>query len=151
MSAVSRLLADLHPIVCAKAEAFLELCSVGQTPVLVYFTYRSIEEQDELYRQGRRGVPGERIVTNAKGGESAHNFRAAFDCIPLVDGQPWWEPRQGQKEQWEETWAKIGKCAEKVGLDWYGDPWGAHLPWDVGHFEEPGWKYAKEFLLQVDR
>lgn len=39
---------------------------------------RTYEEQDKLYAQGRKGVPGN-IVTKAKGGESFHNFGIALD------------------------------------------------------------------------
>lgn len=39
---------------------------------------RTYAEQDALYRQGRWGNPGPR-VTNARGGQSWHNFGVAFD------------------------------------------------------------------------
>lgn len=39
---------------------------------------RTYAEQDALYRQGRWGHPGPR-VTNARGGESWHNFGVAWD------------------------------------------------------------------------
>lgn len=41
--------------------------------------YRSFEEQDALYEKGRRGISGEGKVTNARGGSSAHQYRAAVD------------------------------------------------------------------------
>jgi peptidoglycan L-alanyl-D-glutamate endopeptidase CwlK len=46
-------------------------------------TYRSIEEQNALYAQGRT-IKGN-IVTNAKGGESYHNYGLAFDIAILLD------------------------------------------------------------------
>jgi peptidoglycan L-alanyl-D-glutamate endopeptidase CwlK len=39
---------------------------------------RTYAEQDALFRRGRNGVPGPR-VTNARGGESNHNFGVAWD------------------------------------------------------------------------
>lgn len=39
---------------------------------------RSYEQQNKLFRQGRYGNPGP-IVTNARGGESNHNFGMAWD------------------------------------------------------------------------
>ena len=39
---------------------------------------RSYQEQDALFRQGRFGNPGPR-VTNARGGQSRHNFGIAWD------------------------------------------------------------------------
>lgn len=46
--------------------------------------YRSIKEQDELYAQGR--TKAGQIVTNAKGGESQHNFGIAFDVVDRYRG-----------------------------------------------------------------
>lgn len=56
--------------------------------------YRSVAEQNELHAQGRT-KPG-KIVTNAKGGESFHNFGIAadfaFDTDEKAFGlQPGWE------------------------------------------------------------
>ena len=45
---------------------------------------RSYEEQNALFRQGRFGHPGPR-VTNARGGQSRHNFGIAWD-IGIFDG-----------------------------------------------------------------
>ena len=39
---------------------------------------RTYAQQDALYRQGRDGHPGP-VVTNAKGGQSNHNFGLAWD------------------------------------------------------------------------
>jgi peptidoglycan L-alanyl-D-glutamate endopeptidase CwlK len=45
---------------------------------------RSYEEQNALFRQGRFGNPGPR-VTNARGGQSRHNFGIAWD-IGIFEG-----------------------------------------------------------------
>lgn len=45
---------------------------------------RSYQEQDALFRQGRFGNPGPR-VTNARGGQSRHNFGIAWD-IGIFEG-----------------------------------------------------------------
>ena len=46
-------------------------------------TYRSIQEQNELYAIGRT-IKGNK-VTNAKGGQSYHNYGLAFDIVILLD------------------------------------------------------------------
>ena len=46
-------------------------------------TLRTTKEQNDLYAQGRT-VKG-KIVTNAKGGQSYHNFGLAFDIVILYD------------------------------------------------------------------
>jgi len=42
------------------------------------YVYRSIEEQNKLYNQRPK-------VTNAKGGQSIHNYSLAFDYVIMLD------------------------------------------------------------------
>ena len=51
--------------------------------------YRSIQEQNTLYAQGRT-TPGN-IVTHARGGQSLHNYGNAFDVVQMRNGIPIWE------------------------------------------------------------
>ena len=55
--------------------------------------HRSHAEQDALYAKGRRGIPGERIVTYARAGQSLHNvwLSQAIDIMVLVKGREWEE------------------------------------------------------------
>lgn len=106
----SRTLDDLLPPAKRRAEAFLAQCEAAGLDILIYCTYRSPEEQNELYAQGRT-KPG-RIVTNARGGDSFHNHRCAFDFVPLVAGKPAWNDSS--------LYAKAGSIAEAVGLEWSG-------------------------------
>jgi peptidoglycan L-alanyl-D-glutamate endopeptidase CwlK len=71
----SRDIKDLHPIVAGKAYTFVERCRQAGIDLLVTSTYRDKQSQDALYAQGRT-VAG-KIVTNAKGGQSFHNWRVA--------------------------------------------------------------------------
>src|SRR4029453_9291763 len=45
---------------------------------------RTFEEQDKLFQTGRRGIPGERKVTNARGGQSKQNHGLAVDMYPVL-------------------------------------------------------------------
>jgi peptidoglycan L-alanyl-D-glutamate endopeptidase CwlK len=47
---------------------------------------RTYEEQDQLFKKGRSGNPGPR-VTNARGGQSNHNFGIAWDVGIFKDGK----------------------------------------------------------------
>ena len=47
------------------------------------YTFRTFEEQDKLYAQGRT-IKGDK-VTNAKGGQSIHNYGLAFDIVLMYD------------------------------------------------------------------
>jgi len=106
----SRSLDDLLPWVKTKAEAFIAACDKEGIDVLITSTYRDNECQDALFAQGRT-KPGH-IVTNARAGQSWHNWRCAFDFVPLVNG----------KAQWEDLtlFARCGAIAEGVGLEWAG-------------------------------
>ncbi len=106
----SRSLDDLLPVVKLKAENFLSACKKAGIDVLIYSTYRDNAAQAAEYAKGRT-VPGH-IVTNAKPGTSYHNWRCAFDFVPLIKGQP----------QWSDTalYLKCGIIAESVGLEWAG-------------------------------
>ena len=106
----SRKLEDLCPRVKAKAEKFVAECKAAGVEVMIYSTYRDNESQDYIYAQGRTR-PGA-IVTKAKGGDSFHNYRVAFDFVPLKEG----------KAQWSDTklYDKCGTIAEKCGLEWGG-------------------------------
>ncbi len=106
----SRSLADLNLATRERAINFISACADQAIDILIYCTYRSPEEQDVLFSQGRF-KPG-RVVTNARGGESFHNFRCAFDFVPMVGGKPAWNDQA--------LYAQAGRIAESVGLEWSG-------------------------------
>lgn len=102
---------ELLPLVQQKLKEHKELCASRGLFFQVVSTYRSSAEQDRLYAQGRT-VAGN-IVTNAKGGQSFHNHRVAYDICPLVNGKLDWSA-DGL------FWA-IGYYGKQVGLEWGGD------------------------------
>ena len=104
----SRKLEDLHPKVKKLCEDFIASCDKQGIDILITSTYRDGESQNELYSQGRT-KPG-RIVTNARAGQSYHNWRVAFDFVPLVFGKPVWNDVA--------LFTKCGEIAELVGLEW---------------------------------
>jgi hypothetical protein len=98
--------------------------------------YRSTEEQNKLYCQGRpkdqfcvdNNLPtdGKRVTTK-KGGCSKHNYKEAFDVyFTKADGNP------DLGTQMTEDVAKIG---EELGLEW-GGRWTDFT--DKPHFQSPG-------------
>ena len=75
----SRRIEDLHYYLAAqykKAVAEFEQCYPEAAKPILTFTYRSKVEQDALYAQGRTSAGP--IVTNAKGGQSLHNYKPSF-------------------------------------------------------------------------
>ena len=76
----SRQLKDLHPKLAVIASKFLDALDNAGLDILVTCTYRSGDEQDTLYAQGRT-APGN-IVTRARAGQSDHNF--TIDGVPVL-------------------------------------------------------------------
>lgn len=107
----SRKLEDLHPKVQQMCKEFIRSCDSNGIDIIITSTYRDFESQNELYSQGRT-KPGKK-VTNAKAGQSFHNFRVAFDFVPIVNG----------KAQWGDIalFKKCGEIAKSIGLEWAGD------------------------------
>jgi peptidoglycan L-alanyl-D-glutamate endopeptidase CwlK len=96
--------------------------------VCVVSGLRTIQQQNQLYAQGRSTKGA--IVTNAKGGQSPHNFGTAVDLAPLTPkGEINWNDRQG--------FMTIGKIAKEHGLVWGGD---FKSIVDLPHVESPSWK-----------
>ena len=126
----SRSLTDLHPDLRPRAELFLAKCRARGLDLVVTCTYRSNEEQAELYASGRT-KPGA-IVTHAKPGQSKHNYMTpdgdpaaeAFDVVPLLHGKPIYEDPRDVDADWTNDWGwrVVGEVAAEVGLDWYGRP-----------------------------
>lgn len=110
----SRAINDLQPPVCQRAQVFLKTCAQRGIDLLVTSTYRDFDSQTALYNQGRT-TPGA-IVTNAKAGESFHNWRVALDVVPLRAGKPVWGTGGADAELWQQ----IGTIGEAVGLEWAG-------------------------------
>jgi peptidoglycan LD-endopeptidase CwlK len=84
-------LSHLHPKVEAMARAALAECSAAGIDVLVTCTYRTGAEQEALYARGRT-KPGPK-VTNARAGQSLHQYRVALDIVIMVHGKPDWSGR----------------------------------------------------------
>lgn len=120
----SQRLARVHPRLAELGLRMIDLCAQSGVAVLITQGLRTWQEQDDLYAQGR-SKPG-KIVTNAKGGQSWHNFGLAFDIVVLdsVGKAEWDTAHPGWKEA-----AKIGKS---LGLEWGGD-WPSFK--DLPHFQ----------------
>jgi len=108
----SRSLSDLLPPVKSRAEKMIKDCYAAGIDLLVTSTYRDNASQEALYAQGRT-KPG-KIVTNARAGQSFHNYRCAFDVVPLRHGKPVWDSK-------DPVWQIIGQIGKKCGLEWAGD------------------------------
>ena len=102
-------LSSLNPHVALLARKFLELTRANHLDVRIYTAFRSWAEQDHLFAQGR-WAPGN-VVTNARGGDSYHNWGLAFDAAPYENGVI---------SNDSAKFIRMGHLGEKVGLQWGG-------------------------------
>jgi peptidoglycan L-alanyl-D-glutamate endopeptidase CwlK len=111
---------DLLPLVQERANAVIAEMKRRGHAVRIVEGYRTLERQTELYNQGRttRGA----IVTNAKAGESLHNYGVAVDFVFR---------REGYNAS-EYLWQLLGKVGKDQGFEWGGD-WQGFI--DRPHFE----------------
>ena len=124
--ASERRLQQTHPALATAVRAAVADLAAKGTVVEVVQGLRTYAEQDALYAKGRT-APGQ-IVTQARGGESNHNFGLAVDLCPFTDNKPDWNAPMS-------VWAAIGAAAEAHGLEW-GGSWKKFL--DKPHVQLPG-------------
>jgi hypothetical protein len=118
---------ELLPLARRNALLWLEEVEKLGYRVKITSSYRSNEEQDRLYKQGREGKDKNmNVVTWAKAGYSFHNHRVAFDFVPLTNG----DPDYNDKEKFK----KLGLLAIKYGFEtlWEIGDYG-HLQFTLGY------------------
>lgn len=108
-------------------ESALELISRAYEEniyVLITSGFRGMEEQAALYGQGREtyvyngkdyGDPNKPKVTNAKPGQSNHNFGVAIDFVLVSE--------DGNEALWDvnDKWIRVSNIGKELGFKWGGD------------------------------
>lgn len=119
-------IAGLQPEVQGYARALVKRAAAAGIEIKVISGLRTFAQQDELFAQGRT-KPGRR-VTNAKGGESNHNFGIAFD-VGVFEGTAYLDESP--------AYNVVGAFATEIGLEW-GGHWVSIV--DKPHFQlRPQW------------
>jgi peptidoglycan LD-endopeptidase CwlK len=119
-------IATLLPQVQPYARALVKKAAQHGITIKVIAGMRTYDEQNELFTQGRT-KPG-RIVTNARGGFSNHNFGIAFD-VDVFEGANY----LGESPKYK----AVGALGMDLGLDW-GGKWKTFM--DEPHFQlRPKW------------
>lgn len=123
----SQRLTRVHPVVKQLGLRMVDLCAEAGFAILITQGLRTWEEQNELYAKGRT-APG-KVVTNARGGYSWHNFGLAYDIVILdsVGKADWDTSHPG--------WARAAAIGKSLGLQWGGD-WQSFK--DLPHFQRTG-------------
>lgn len=114
----------LHPLVRDTFRGFIEDAETTLGIKLrITQGLRSFAQQNELYAQGRSQIqlslvglsfvtakPTLPRVTNAKGGDSYHNYGLAVDLVNMINGTP----------DWNYDMELLLPIATKYGIDWGG-------------------------------
>lgn len=141
----------MHPDLRAEVASIYELISqalTGKAICRFAYTIRTYKEQNDLYNLGRTtnnpagktaNKPKGNIVTNAKGGQSYHNFGLAFDIVLLKDAKgngkfdvASWETNVDFDGDGKADWQEIVTICKQHGWEWGGD-------WkftDMPHFQK---------------
>lgn len=112
------------------------------------YTLRTNQEQDALFAQGRTVLfdkNGKRLgkVTNARGGQSIHNYGCAFDIVLLLDKNgdgvfeaASWDMKADNDKDGTSDWMEVVNYFKSKGWVWGGD-WkfkdGPHFEKTFGH------------------
>lgn len=154
----------LHPKIRDDVKFLIELAEENLPPyiaVRIVQGLRTIEQQNALYAQGRT-KPG-KIVTNARGGSSYHNYGLAMDFAILVDEDKdgdfdilSWDIKKDNDKDGIADWLEVVNVFEKAGWQW-GGKWSSikdfpHLQKTFGYTwrELLGKYHAKDFILGTE-
>jgi len=124
----------LHPAIRPATTRAIQAASAaltGRSQPIITFGLRTFEEQQAIYDQGRT-KPGQ-IVTNAKPGQSYHNYGLAIDVALLIDGKTIsWDTSKDWDGDKQSDWMEVVAIFKKEGFAWGGD-WRTFK--DMPHFE----------------
>jgi len=119
-------LAAVHPELARRIRQLDQQLDPQGIVIRVTQGLRTWAQQDELYAQGRT-APGA-IVTNAPGGESAHNFGYAVDAVPNDPAFPAWAPDWNSRDaRWTTFLENATGCGLAEGAQWRSFPDAPHL------------------------
>jgi len=125
-------IAKLHPKVREEMKTIIDECNQvlsGRSQVRVAQGLRTFAEQDALYNQRPK-------VTNAKGGQSIHNYGMAVDIVLIIDGKTAsWDTQKDWDNDGIADWNECVKIFAKHGWSWGGN-WSSFK--DMPHFDKIG-------------
>lgn len=147
----------LHPVIRKQVEDIyinrISPALTGDYFCRFAYTYRSHDEQAELYAQGRTKLfdkDGKRlgIVTKAKPGFSMHNYGLALDIVLINGKSASWDIVRDWDKDGKSDWKEVADIFKAAGWVWGGD-WKSFK--DYPHFEFPVKKNIKELLEMFNK
>ena len=125
-------IAKLHPSVRTEMQRIIETCNsklTGRAQVRIAQGLRTFTEQDALYNKRPK-------VTNAKGGQSIHNYGLAVDIVLIIDGKTAsWDTKKDWDNDGIADWDECVKVFASYGWSWGGN-WASFK--DMPHFDKIG-------------
>lgn len=136
----------LHPMVRKEMTQIINECNqalAGKACVRITQSLRTFKEQDELYALGRKKKG--KIVTQARGGQSVHNYGFAVDICLIINNQTAsWDTVKDWDNDQVSDWYECVKIFAKYGWEWGGN-WKTFK--DLPHFDKKGcndWKQLQK-------
>jgi len=140
-------IAKLHPSVRTEMKVIIDECNkvlTGRSQVRISQGLRTFAEQDALFAKRPK-------VTNAKGGESIHNYGYAVDIVLIIDGKTAsWDTHKDWDKDGIADWDECVRIFAKHGWSWGGN-WTSFK--DMPHFDKIGfnnWRVLKNKAKDKD-
>lgn len=133
-------ISKLHPSVRIEVAKIIEECDLvltGRAKVRITQGLRTFAEQDALYKKTPK-------VTNAKGGQSIHNYGFAVDIVLIIDDkEASWDTVKDWDGDKKSDWMECVEVFKKHGWNWGGD-WKSFK--DLPHFDKKGYSDWKVLI-----
>jgi peptidoglycan LD-endopeptidase CwlK len=130
-------ISKLHPSVREELTKIILECDAaltGKAKVRVTQGLRTFEEQKQMYAIGR--TKAGKKVTNAKEGQSIHNYGFAVDiCMIIAGKEASWDTTKDWDNDKVADWYECVKIFAKNGWEWGGN-WKKFK--DLPHFDKRG-------------
>ena len=117
-------ISKLHPSIRNEVSKIINECDkalTGRAKVRITQGLRTFEEQQKLYNQRPK-------VTNAKAGQSYHNYGLAVDIVLLIDKDKngtfetaTWDTKADWDADKIADWLEVVKVFKKYGWEWGGE------------------------------
>jgi peptidoglycan LD-endopeptidase CwlK len=112
--------ANLNSVVKEKSSQLIQQAAKKGIVVVITDGFRSFEDQNRLYQQGRTASGN--IVTNAKAGESYHNYGLAIDfALKTASGNVIWDRQYDGNRNGKADWTEVVEISKSLGFQWGGD------------------------------
>lgn len=137
---INRIKSEAHPDLRSELEKIYHEANnkLAKSRLRFSMVLRTFAEQDALYAQGRTKKGAK--VTNAKGGQSYHNYGLAVDIVLLVKDAKGefkmasWDTVKDWDKDGTADWLEVAQVFNKYGWQWGFIQNGKR--WDLPHFQK---------------